>query len=134
MSMRRIGVSVGLAALMLVSALPAMAQSDEGSERPHRPRLERFCENIPAHEERVEERLARIQGDAETRGSLAWLEVKKAEAEEAGRENLATMIGHRIAIKTELIDVLELRVVALVDAEVFCEEGLEGAQSYRRYY
>jgi hypothetical protein len=114
--------------------LPAIAQSDEGPERAIRPRLERFCENIPAHEERIEERLARIQGDAETRGSLVWLETEKAEAEEAGRENLATMIGRRIAIKTELIDVIELRLLALTDAAVFCVEGLEGAHGYRRYY
>ena len=60
--------------------------------------------------------------------------MKKAEAEEAGRENLATMIGHRIAIKTELIDVLEPRAAALGDAEAFCQEGLEGTHGFRRYY
>lgn len=132
MSMRRIGATVGLVAVLGVIALPAVAQSEERPD--NRPRLERFCENTPQHEERIEGRLARIQGDAETQGSLAWLEVKKAEAEEAGRDNLATLIGHRIAIKTELIDVLELRLAALSDAEVFCEEGLEGVWSLRRYY
>jgi hypothetical protein len=122
----------GLVALVGVVTVPAVAQTAE--TQGHRPRVERFCEDIPAHEERISERLARIQGDADTRGSIAWLEGKKAEAEEAGRENLATMIGHRIAIKGELIDVLELRLAALVDAEVFCEEGPISGTRTRRFF
>ena len=132
MSLRRIGIIAGLVALIGAVAVPAMAQTEETPR--HRPRIERFCENIPAHEERISERLARMQGDADTRGSIAWLEGKKVEAEEAGRENLATMIGHRIAIKGELIDVLELRLAALADAEVFCEEGpISGSRTRRSF-
>ncbi|MCI0426149.1 MAG: hypothetical protein L0Z49_06385 [Actinobacteria bacterium] len=134
MSLKRVGLTTGLvAAMVLGTSVPAMAQTEETGER-HRPRLERFCENVPDHIERVEERLARIQGDADTRGSIAWLEVKQAEAEEAGRDNLATMIGHRIAIKTELIDVLEARLAALADAEVFCEELPEEGSFVRHYF
>jgi hypothetical protein len=132
MSLRRFGIIAGLVALVGAFAVPALAQTAE--TQGHRPRVERFCENIPVHEERISERLARIQGDADTRGSIAWLEGKKAEAEEAGRDNLATMIGHRIAIKSELVDVLELRLAALGDAEVFCEEGPVSGARTRRFF
>jgi hypothetical protein len=126
-------MTAGLAALISMVAIPVIAQTEGGPQPEHRPRWERFCQNVPDHTARVEERLERIQGDADTRGSIAWLEQKQAEAEEAGRDNLATMIGHRIAIKTELIDVLELRLAALADAGVFCEEGPEAGWRLRRY-
>jgi hypothetical protein len=129
-------VVLGSMALLLGAALPAGGQvEDQGpADGRHRPRVERFCRHVPDHVARIERRLTTINGGADTRGSLAWLEMKQDEVEAAGRENLATMIGHRIAILTEMIDVLELRLEALADAEVFCEQPPPTGSRHRLVY
>ncbi|HEY4606633.1 MAG TPA: hypothetical protein VIH55_03210 [Acidimicrobiia bacterium] len=119
MSFRRIAIGAGLAGAMLLAAVPAMA-ADTDPEH-FEERLDRACARIPNITSRVENALARINGDAATRGSIAWLEVRQAEAQENGRDQLADLIDIRIDIRTERIDVLELRLDFLAEAAEACE-------------
>ena len=124
MSVKRIVISTGLAALMVLSAAPAMATtaaspSTSGPEQ-RQERLDRACARVPDLTARVESVLARIQGDADTVGSIAWLESRAAEARENGREQLAGLIENRIAVRTEQIDVLEVRLDNLAEAAAAC--------------
>lgn len=119
MSIRRIAAAAGLATALLLAAAPAMA-ADTGPEHIEE-RLDRACARVPDLTTRVENALERINGDAETRGSIAWLEAKAAEARENGRDQLADLIEIRIDIRTERIDVLELRLDFLAVAAEVCE-------------
>jgi hypothetical protein len=119
MSVRRILISTGLAALMVLSATPAFAATTQSEQRQER--LDLACARVPNLTARVEAVLARIQGDADTVGSIAWLESKAAEARENGREQLAGLIENRIAVRTERIDVLVIRLDNLAEAAAACE-------------
>jgi hypothetical protein len=125
MSVRRILISTGLTALMVLTATPAFAATAAlantvGSEQ-RQERLDLACARVPNLTARVENVLARIQGDADTVGSIAWLENKAAEARENGREQLAGLIENRIAVRTERIDVLVIRLDNLAEAAAACE-------------
>ena len=119
MSVRRILMSTGLTALMVLSATPALAATAAPEQRQER--LAVACARVPHLQARVEGILARIQGDADTIGSIAWLESKAAEARDNGREQLAGFIENRIAVRTERIDVLEVRLDNLAEAAAACE-------------
>jgi hypothetical protein len=118
MSTRRILIIIGLAALMVVSVTPAFAATVEPGQTPER--LEQFCDRVPGLTARLEGVLARIRGDADTVGSIAWLEAKAAEARRNGREQVAEFIENRIAVKTERIDVLVVRLDNLAEAAAAC--------------
>ncbi|MEX1124590.1 MAG: hypothetical protein WD895_02235 [Acidimicrobiia bacterium] len=119
MSIRRIAMAVGLITILLLSATPAMAASTESDHR--RQRLELACARVPNITIRVEKVLARINGDADTIGSIAWLETKADDARENGRDKLAEFIENRIAVRTERIDVLKNRLDNLAEAAAACE-------------
>jgi hypothetical protein len=125
MSVRRIVISAGLAAVMILGATPALAATPAlpetvGPEQ-RQERLDLACARVPNLTARVESILARIQGDADTVGSIAWLENRAAEARANGRDGLAELIENRIAVKTERIDVLVIRLDNLAEAAAACE-------------
>jgi hypothetical protein len=113
-------------------ALPATAAADSPEEGIKR-RGDHYCQRVPEITRRVEEALARINGDADTRGSLAWMEDLKERAEANGRDRSADMIGQRIAIRTERIDVLELRREFLADAAEICADRPEARHLRHRH-
>jgi len=119
MSIRRIAMAVGLTIILLLGAAPAMAATTDPGQRQQR--LDLACARVPNLTTRVEKVLARINGDAETRGSIAWLETKADQARDNGREQLAELIENRIAVRTERIDVLEIRLDNLAEAAAACE-------------
>lgn len=109
--------AVGAAALFAaVGPLPALA--DENPDLG--PRLERACLRIPNIEIRTENRIERLEGDAETRGSLAWLQVQIDRADEAGRDQLALVLENRLAVRTKTLEVLHLRQDGLPDLRQLC--------------
>jgi hypothetical protein len=119
MSVKRIVISTALASLMVQSATPAMATSAPSEQ--HQERLGRACGRVPNLTTRVESVLARIQGGADTVGSIARLEVRATEARANGREGLAELIENRIAVRTERIDVLVIRLDNLAEAAAACQ-------------
>ncbi|MDP9494501.1 MAG: hypothetical protein M3P87_04600 [Actinomycetota bacterium] len=119
MSIRRIAMAVGLTTIMLLSATPAMAASPGSEQR--KERLDLACARVPNLTNRVERVLARLNGDTDTIGSIAWLETKADAAREHGRDQLAEFIENRIAVHTERIDVLEIRLENLAEAAAACE-------------
>jgi hypothetical protein len=94
------------------------AQAPEGDDL--RPRLERVCLRIPNMQIRTDNVLARISGDASTRGSLAWLDVKISEAEANERPQLAEVLTNRRAVREAAVPVLEARRDALAGLAEQC--------------
>jgi hypothetical protein len=102
------------------------AVSEDGVAAHLRPRLERACLRIPNLEIRTDRVLTRLSGDETVRGSLAWLETKIADASDAGRDQLATVLENRLAVRTKSIEVLELRQRELATLRERCvEHGVE---------
>ncbi len=101
---------------------PAATQQDRSAgEIP--PRLERACLRIPNLTTRTENLIERLSGDAETRGSLAWLDTKIAQADEAGRTDLVTVLTNRRAVREQTIPVLELRLDRLENLRERCAQA-----------
>jgi hypothetical protein len=124
-------LSAGLLAVGAL-AMPAAAagtsdaepgSAADGSGELLRRRADLACARIPNVVTRTENLQERLAGDSSTRGSLAWLEAKADEAEERGRDELAAALRTRLEVRTELVDLLPLRLEALADAEVACDEA-----------
>lgn len=104
----------GTGEAMLVAATSA----DESPELPLR--LERACLRIPNLEIRTERLANRLDGDDSTLGSLLWLEGKVQDARDAGREQLATVLENRLAVRTRTREILDQRLEELARLEQRC--------------
>lgn len=112
-----LGTAVALATVGLaVPGAASAAGSGEGAPA----RLERACLRIPNLQLRTDNAIARLNGDATTRGSLAWLQAKIDLAESRGRTEAVTVLENRLAVRTETLEVLELRRTELVDLAARC--------------
>ncbi len=116
------GALVAPTAVDAAATEPA-AEDPAGADAEIRPRLERACLRIPNLQTRTANLLERLQGDAETRGSLAWLAVQIDRAEEAEREQLVIVLENRLEVRTAFVPVLELRRDSLVELAALCAEN-----------
>ena len=128
---RRLTVGLVVAGALTVPALatPASAASTpdpapltaEQQERvAERARL--VCARVDAILQRARQILARIQGDAETVGSLAWLDVRIARATEAGREDVVVVLQNRRAARAAMIPVIERYIERLLQIQQRCDQ------------
>lgn len=85
-------------------------------------RLNRACLRIPNLQIRTDNLLTRIEGDAETRGSLLWLEVQIERARTAGWDQLATVLENRLEVRRATVPVLRQRQEILVRLAEWCVE------------
>lgn len=60
-----------------------------------------LCERIPAALERIEARIATVEADGDTAGSLEWLGRRVGRAEDKGREKAAGMLADRAEHRAE---------------------------------
>jgi hypothetical protein len=129
------GVCLALAATVAVGVPAVAAQSGSTTEAPapdaatqaqRRARLEKACARVPTVAERVDGVIARLEGDAGTKGSLAWLQTKIDAASEAGREQLVTVLQNRLDVRTARLALLHERRDALTDLARICDEKLAG--------
>jgi hypothetical protein len=111
-------VVAGMAALTLGAGSAHAQESTPADDA--RPRVERACARIPNLQTRVDNAIARINGDADTRGSLAWLDGRIQRANDNGRADLATALTNRRAVRVAALDVLELRSANLVELAALC--------------
>lgn len=122
-SLRAAGLAAAVLASTVLGAGAASADVSTDSSYEIPPRVERACLRIPNLTMRAENVLARINGDADTIGSLLWLDKRIARAEDNGREELAEFLTNRRAVREASIEVLELRLVMLADLGELCEEA-----------
>ncbi|MGL4174194.1 MAG: hypothetical protein ACRCTR_09035 [Actinomycetota bacterium] len=111
-SIRR-SLAAGCAALAVVGVsvvAPTAAQATEGNKEE---RLERACGRIPDLQERTTKLLDRLEGDAETRGSTAWIEAQIDRAEKAGRDQAVTALENRLKVRKSIVTLLPKRVEGL---------------------
>ena len=68
----------------------------------------------------VADLLSTVNGSATTPGSVAWLTAKSAQAENAGRTNLATWLSERATLRQEQGTVLTTRQQLLAQGVTWC--------------
>jgi hypothetical protein len=95
------------AALVVPSTAQAATPSSTTGELPAR--LKRACLRIPNMQLRTDNFIARLNGDASTRGSLLWLQAQIDDATAKGRTQLVTVLENRLAVRTQTLQVLTVR-------------------------
>ncbi len=120
---------LALTAATLVPGAPAGAQtSSTGSatvaatDADLHPRLERACLRIPNLELRTTNLERRLDGDASTIGSLAWLQARIDQAKAANHPQLVTVLENRLAVRKATRKVLDARQTELEHLQKRCGE------------
>ena len=107
-------------AVLAIGTTSVHAQ-ESGVSDDNRPRIERVCARIPNAQARIDAAIARINGAADVRGSLLWLDARIQKATDAGRADLATALTNRRAVRAASLEVLELRKSNLVEFKALCD-------------
>ena len=117
--------ATGLAFGLVLTGAGAGHAADTGLTLPPDGVLEKritaFCGRVPTLLERVDRATTRISGDADTKGSLAWLKAKRATAEGKGAKRVVRRIDRRIERRTERLAKLPEVKAKLTAARQECE-------------
>ena len=103
-----VAVTAGAAMIVPTSAFAA-ATSTSTSTGDLPARYERACLRIPNFQIRTNNLITRLNGDASTKGSLAWLQAQIDDAKAKNRTQLATVLQNRLAVRTQTLKVLQQR-------------------------
>jgi hypothetical protein len=87
-------------------------------------RLELACARVPNLTLRVDNAIDRLQADATTIGSLAWLQAQIDKATTQGRTELVTVLQNRLAVRRAKLDLLQARTAALAEIGKICDAHL----------
>ncbi len=110
-----------VAAVSLVSVTAASA-STTTDPNVSEARIEKACARVPVISERVDDHIARLSGDAETKGSLLWLRAKADTATANGHAERAKFIENRLTVRTARLELLKVRATALDELQAMCDE------------
>jgi hypothetical protein len=121
--------ATGLAAGLALTGTPAASATTIPDDGVLHQRLERFCTRVPHLIERGEKLQPRLAGDAETRGSLKWLQARIDQAEQKDLPFVVRRLERRLERRTELSQKLPERLDALAKAKTECAAaGLGGSK------
>jgi hypothetical protein len=114
-------VTVGAALAVPTAASAASTSTDPSTATRELPaRFERACLRIPNLQTRTDNLIARLNGDAGTRGSLLWLQAQIDDATSKGRTQLATVLTNRLEVRTQSLEVLANRQERLTKLAELC--------------
>lgn len=121
--------ATGLAGGLVVTAVAPAQATTLPEDGVLQQRLERFCERVPNLIERAEKLQPRLSGDADTRGSLAWLRGRVEDAEAAGFQRQSRRLADRLQRREELVAKLPERIENLRQAHGECKTAGLGESS-----
>lgn len=98
------------------STPPAKSQLSDSQNA----RLQKACGRIPELISRVEKLQQRLPADANTKGSIAWVQAKADKAQANGHADLASVLRDRVTTMTARESILQTRLTALQDAQSIC--------------
>ncbi len=109
-----------MVSLGAIAAAPTtVAHADDGDLRP---RLEAACARIPQARTRLDAAIARLDGPADQRGSLAWFQAAIDRAAAKGRTRVVDDLQHRLDRLTDRRAALDVRVSQLERFTARCAE------------
>jgi hypothetical protein len=115
-------VTAGVGLAMPSAAHAASAPTDPPATRELPPRYQRACLRIPNLQLRTDKVVARLNGDASTRGSLLWLQAQIDDATAKGRTQLATVLENRLNVRTQTLQVVTNRQERLTKLAELCRK------------
>jgi len=115
------GLSAGLALTGVAGAQAASADVTLPPGGVLEKKITAYCGRVPDLLERIDKAQTRINGDADTKGSLAWLKAKQAKAE-ADHPRVAKRLERRIDRRTERLAKLPQLKVKLTAAKGECAD------------
>ena len=115
------GLAVGLAFTGVAGAQAARADVTLPPGGVLEKQITSYCGRVPELLERIDKAQTRINGDADTRGSLAWLKARQAKAR-ADHRRVAERLERRIDRRTERLAKLPELKVKLTAAKSECAE------------
>lgn len=113
--------ALGFAVAATIVATPAVASAaSTDNDVPARLRL--ACARVPNLIIRTDNLTTRLEADASTMGSLAWLQARIDDATAAGRTQLVEVLQNRLAVRTAKLELLHQRSIALAHISELCTE------------
>lgn len=106
--------------VLAIGALLPMATSASAGDNDLGQRLHLACARVPSAQTRVTMAIARLEGGADAKGSLAWFPARIAEATAANHPRIAQDLRHRLDVLTPKLDVLHLQAGRLGRATDYC--------------
>lgn len=85
-----------------------------------------LCKRAPKIDRRIERALTRLNGSAATRGSVARLEQRVANAKSAGHTAIAGYLGDRLAYRKSLVPALQKAKTDIAQVETWCKANDNG--------
>jgi hypothetical protein len=114
------GASLAMPTAAHAASTPAGSPADTPTTRELPPRYQRACLRIPNLQHRTDNVIARLNGDASTRGSLLWLQAQIDDATAKGRTQLATVLENRLKVRTQTLQVVTNRQERLTKLAELC--------------
>lgn len=111
--------------LLPAGAAAASAPLPEPSpplESPAEQRIDVLCARVPNLVTRTQNLLDRLPGDADERGSIAWVRQRADRARDEGFADLATALDNRADLLAEKLDILPQRQELLTRATEWCAD------------
>ncbi len=107
------------------STTPPSSASSEASTAPAATgtRLQALCARVPRLLARTNRLVERLEGDADTRGSLARLQERIDAATAAGRDAQVTVLTNRLHVRRAQLALLRDRRALLLELAAACEEN-----------
>lgn len=101
-----------------IAAGTGVALADTGSTATPAPKADKVCTvRIPKALQRIDTLVAKINGDASTKGSTAWLQAKEQQARSSGHTALADLIQDRITDRPQRLQQLSTLKSQLQDVQ-----------------
>ena len=113
-------ISVAALAVPSIASAAGTQTNGTGSGTAKATRLEKACHRIPAANAKVTAHIAKLQADASTRGSIAWLQDRITKAQAKNHTQAVTMLQAKLAERQAALTALQARLTLLTDAAAFC--------------
>ncbi|MCZ4119566.1 hypothetical protein [Streptomyces sp. H39-S7] len=111
-------VAALLGAAGSAAATPSGPPTGDGAEA--------VCKRAPKAEARIDKALARLNGNASTKGSVARLTQRVANAKSAGHTEIETYLNNRLTFRKSLVPTLQQRQKDLKPVLTWCQANHNG--------
>ncbi|MEU9009402.1 hypothetical protein AB0D12_06365 [Streptomyces sp. NPDC048479] len=88
-----------------------------------------LCKRVPKIEKRLDRALARLDGNATQRGSIARLAKRVENAKAAGHTEIETYLNDKLTFRRSLVPTLEKRRKDLTAVKTWCEANNNGSEN-----
>ncbi len=122
-----VGVLLTAAAAVCLVAAPARADTVPAKPAVPTERVKAVCTRVDLASQRVAETLGILQAGPNTKGSIAYLQARITKATSAGRQQEATQLTGRLAVRNDRLALLKDRQTLLATYKQDCAKALGSA-------